>query len=185
MLPRTRLANGKRCKDLCSDCFALRVILYDINRSKLVRSRSILTLTQFYTPSQWIWNKEIKMRFEVQTFSFSSRCFTKVWYLPFRNHSHLIHNSCTFREVFGKLFYKQFHRWMWWDPLLLKKIKQVKSLKLISGVKLLFGSCLTGTIDINYEDIPMQVKKAIVQLTKQNKSVREIEKNVGVSKSAV
>ena len=66
-----------------------------------------------------------------------------------------------------------------------RQMKQIKDLEFISSNKYAFGSCLTGATNVKSEEISMQVRKVIIWLQKQNKSVKEIEKTLGVANSAV
>ena len=54
----------------------------------------------------------------------------------------------------------------------------------MSGVELTFGSCLTGAINMSKE-ISTQAREAIIRVKKQNKSIREIAKTLGVDKSTI
>lgn len=48
-----------------------------------------------------------------------------------------------------------------------------------------FWSCATGIIDMKSKEISMPVKEAIIALKKENKSLREIAKTLGVAKSTI
>lgn len=56
--------------------------------------------------------------------------------------------------------------------------------ELISSVELVFAGCLTAAINIKSKEISAQVKEAIIRAEKQNQSIRDMAKTVGVTKSA-
>lgn len=45
-----------------------------------------------------------------------------------------------------------------------REIKKTKGLKLILGIELAFGSCLTQATTIKSKEIPIQVKEVIIRL---------------------
>ena len=57
-----------------------------------------------------------------------------------------------------------------------RQMKQIKGLELISGIELVFLSCLTGTTDIKSKEISEQVKETIIRLKKKSITEREREK---------
>ncbi len=73
--------------------------------------------------------------------------FHKILHLPFRSYSHFKCSTSIFRGsiVFGQLTKKRLIDQVLSIPSLLsRQIKQIKDLELIRGIKLAFGSCLTG-----------------------------------------
>ena len=42
-------------------------------------------------------------------------------------------------------------------------MKQIKGVKLIQGIELAFGSCLTEAINMKPEEVSMQIKEAIIR----------------------
>ncbi len=56
---------------------------------------------------------------------------------------------------------------------------------MIWGIKLAFGSCLTGATNMKSKEISMKVKEAIIKLKKQHTSIRKIAKTLGVARSTV